>query len=707
MNYSQFHRLRACRLNPAVLALLTCSASAWAQSSEGEAPSETRVLPQVEVHSAGLDGNTLPPEAPGGHAATGARLGILGNTAIIDAPVTVNAYTRQLMEDQQAMTLADVLQNDAAVRFTTNSGHMLENFTIRGLEIPAMDIATNGLYGIAPASHVPVEMLERVEVLRGPSALLSGIPPSASVGGTINLVTKRAAAKPLTELTTTFSSHSYGQVHADVSRRFGPESRLGLRVNAAYGKGEAGAKDEEKGRQLGALALDWQGDRARFWLDAYSSRETIDNGSPGMFNFVRGVGKLLAPPPGDVNGFRGSHGDYRNNGAMLRTEVDLNNQWQAYAALGGAEGDGNGLMFGTRSIVTGLDGTSQGFIYNVATKSRRSSLDTGVIGNFTTGAVTHRLQLAYNYVRFKEATANVANTGYRQNMYDPITPVFPSAPQSVKYNVDNKMQSLVVADTLKMLDDRLLFTLGLRLQKVEQDLAHYSAQRLSPSLGVVVKPWGKDISLFANHMQGLQPGQTVGVGYDNEGQTFKPMQTKQTEVGAKFQTGGFTQTVSAFQIERPTLVAEGKSLVEGGKQRLRGVEWSAFGEIVPKLSFLGGVSYNRARQLNTGLDTFAVPEWTANLGLDWVTPVPGLGVGGRVVYTGTQWSDSTNKIRVPSWHRFDLNARYATQIASYPVRFNAAIENVADKRYWSGVFSDGFVMPAAPRTYRVSATVAF
>ena len=49
----------------------------------------------------------------------------------------VNAYTSQLMHDQQASTLGYVLQNDASVRFTTNSGHLLENFTVRGLELPA------------------------------------------------------------------------------------------------------------------------------------------------------------------------------------------------------------------------------------------------------------------------------------------------------------------------------------------------------------------------------------------------------------------------------------------------------------------------------------------------------------------------------------------------------------------------------------------
>jgi iron complex outermembrane receptor protein len=77
------------------------------------------------------------------------------------------------------------------------------------------------------------------------------------------------------------------------------------------------------------------------------------------------------------------------------------------------------------------------------------------------------------------------------------------------------------------------------------------------------------------------------------------------------------------------------------------------------------------------------------------------------VATGAQWADSGNRLRVPSWHTFDLMASYATKVGSTPVRFNASVENVADKEYWIGIFGDGFVMPGAPRTFKVSATVAF
>ncbi|MFT4242971.1 MAG: TonB-dependent receptor plug domain-containing protein, partial [Acidovorax sp.] len=179
----------AIRLTPIALALIAFGAtSASAQTADASA---TPTLEQVNVRSK-YEREDLPVRAPGHKAASGARLGILGATSIVDAPVHVNAYTRELAEDWSALTLQDVLENDSAVVFTTNKNHLLQNFNLRGLDMGAMDIATNGLYGIAPANQVPVEMFERIEVLRGPNVLLSGMPPASSVAGTVNMVTKRA-----------------------------------------------------------------------------------------------------------------------------------------------------------------------------------------------------------------------------------------------------------------------------------------------------------------------------------------------------------------------------------------------------------------------------------------------------------------------------------------------------------------------------------
>ncbi len=688
---------------------------AQTQAAAQEAAS---ALPQVDIRDK-YEREDLPALAPGRKAAKGARLGILGATSIVDAPVHVNAYTRELAEDWSALSLQDVLENDAAVVFTTNKGHLLQNFNLRGLDVTAMDIATNGLYGIAPANSVPIEMFERVEVMRGPNVLLSGMPPLASVAGSVNMVTKRALAEPIADLTATFVSDSYLQAHADVGKRFGPEKRLGLRFNGVYGSGDMGAQDESQKRSVAALGLDYLGDRARFSLDVYSSVNKIDNGSPGMFSFlgttaIPGVGQLLAPPRGDVNMFRGTNGKYDNTGMLARAELDFTQDWQGYFAVGASEAEGNGLLFGTRAIVTGADGTTRGAIYNVHTESQRRTAEAGVIGKLDTGSVQHRLQLSFNILKHKEGTNNTAcNYCYTTNMYDPTTPVFPAPPQWRGYTVENEFRSIALADVMALANDKVLLTLGARHQTVKTPLvngvaSNYSESRVSPMAGVVVRPWGDKVSLYANYTEGLEPGRTVGTGFANAGESLKPTQTRQAEIGVKLQAGETTHTFSAFRIEKPSIITTSSNVqVLDGEQRLEGLEWSAFGKLSRTLSLLGGVEYIKSRQVNTGRDNYGVPKGRARIGMDWETPVQGLSVGGRVLYTGSQWIDSGNRLRALSWNRLDLVTKYETKFGATPVRFNASVENVTDKDYWIGIFSDGFVMPGAPRTFRVSATVSF
>lgn len=698
------------RFNSLVLALLAAGAgpAALAQQAATDA-----ALSEVTVRSK-YEREDLPLRAAGNKAASGARLGILGATSIMEAPVHVNAYTRELAEDWSALTLQDVLENDSAVVFTTNKNHLLQNFNLRGLDMSASDIATNGLYGIAPANAVPVEMFERIEVLRGPNVLLSGMPPLSSVAGTVNMVTKRALAQPVADLTMTYASGSYFQGQADVGQRFGAQKRLGLRFNGVYGDGEMGAKDESQSRRVGALALDYIGDRARFSLDVYDSVNKIDNGSPGMFNFIGttaipGVGYLLAAPDGDTNLFRGTHGRYDNSGVLARAEFDFSENWQGYLALGGSEALGKGLLFGTRAYVTGADGTTRGAIYNVHNESERRTAETGVIGKFDTGGIQHRLQLSANVLKHKEGSYNTAcNYCYNTNIYNPVTPTFPAAPTYKGYTTENDFRSLAIADTLGLAGDKLLLTLGGRHQSVKMPLAGYSESRFSPMVAAVLQPWGDAVSLFGNYTEGLEPGQVVGVTYANAGQALPPKQTKQFELGAKLQSGAMTHTVSAYQIRRPSFVTNSSNaLVDDGEQRLRGLEWSMYGQVMQTLSLLGGVTHIQSAQRNTGRDTYGVPELRARIGLDWQTPVAGLKVGGRVIYTGAQWADSNNRLRVPAWNRLDLNASYSTKFGATPVRFNTSVENVGDKNYWIGMFGDGFVMPGAPRTVKVSATVSF
>ena len=101
-----------------------------------------------------------------------------------------------------------------------------------------------------------------------------------------------------------------------------------------------------------------------------------------------------------------------------------------------------------------------------------------------------------------------------------------------------------------------------------------------------------------------------------------------------------------------------------------------------------------------------MPDFTANLGLDWDTPwVDGLSFNGRAIGTGSAYYDSANTVSVPGWTRLDIGARYITKAAGKPVVLRANLENVLDKDYW--LQSGTFLTVAAPRTLLLSATIDF
>lgn len=236
--------------------------------------------------------------------------------------------------------------------------------------------------------------------------------------------------------------------------------------------------------------------------------------------------------------------------------------------------------------------------------------------------------------------------------------------------------------------------------------------------GLVVKPT-EYLSLYANYIQGLSQGTRVGQNYLNAGEVFPPYKTEQVEAGAKLQTGSFTNTISLFQIARPSTLTDDSTtplptLRLNGEQRNRGIEWAIFGELTRGLHMLGGVTYIQAKLTKTqaglqdGNHAAGVPPWAANLALDWDVPgLPGLAVNGRVIYTSTQQVNNTNSLKLSSWTVLDLGARYATKLGGKPVVFRASVDNVFDKNYWASVWSNNALNLGAPRTFRLSASIDF
>jgi iron complex outermembrane receptor protein len=279
---------------------------------------------------------------------------------------------------------------------------------------------------------------------------------------------------------------------------------------------------------------------------------------------------------------------------------------------------------------------------------------------------------------------------------------------------------------MSILDKRIQLTVGVRRQQVASasfdrttgaQTSSYDEYAWSPAYALVVKPW-ENVSLYANYIEGLEPGTIVGNTYANVGQIFPPYQTKQYETGVKVDWGTVTTTVSAFQIVRPsTITIPGTplpTLALDGEQVNRGIEFNVFGEVTPGLRLLGGVTFLDARLTKTangandGNRAVGVPDMNFVLGGEWDTQfLPGFTLTGRINHSADTFYDAANTRTVPAWTRVDLGARYTFDAPwnKKPVTIRFIVENVLGNNYWLNY--NGQLFLADPRTYRLSTTFNF
>ena len=124
----------------ALAALLMTAGSAFAQSADSAATG-TETVPTVVVRaSADASAQGLPAAYAGGQVARGGRMGLLGNVDIMDTPFNTTNYTQAIIADQQARSVADVVQNDPSVRVARGFGNYQELYVIRGFAVNSDDL---------------------------------------------------------------------------------------------------------------------------------------------------------------------------------------------------------------------------------------------------------------------------------------------------------------------------------------------------------------------------------------------------------------------------------------------------------------------------------------------------------------------------------------------------------------------------------------
>ncbi len=683
------------------------------------------VLPAMKVSADAVAGGAASPAYAGGQVARGGRLGVLGDSDIMDTPFSLTSYTSQTIENQQARSVVDVLANESALRSASARTNINEDFTLRGFPVASQDVALNGMYGLMPYFRVPIEMAERVEVLRGPNALLNGMAPSGSIGGAINIVPKRASVEPLTRVTAEYVSESIVGAHVDAGRRFGDGDAFGARFNGMLRGGDSTVDHQDTGDQLAVLALDYRGERLRASLDALHQQQEID-GVVRQFT-LGAVTRLPDAPDGDLS-YPGAWGDLEmeDSSVVARVEYDLAEAITVYAGAGERSSSMDALT--GNPMLMDNDGN---YLYAPAWQlfdidSR--SYEMGLNAAFVTGPVSH--QFAVGATRVEQDTEIFFYTSFAPRAGSIHASVGDIDVSTAGIDVDkNRMSettltSYAIADTLGFLDDRVKLTLGVRQQRVEVQNydfttgapsgAPYDERELTPVAGVVVKPW-QNVSLYASYVEGLSQGPTAPIDptLTNSGEVFEPTVTEQIEIGAKADWGQWGGTVALYELSQPTGVRVGNTFRLSGEQRHRGIELNLFGEPVESVRVLGGLSWIDSELTGTqggvddGNDAIGVPELQINLGGEWDTPfLSGFTLTARVIRTGEQYIDTANTLEADAWTRVDIGARYRTNAFGKPLVLRANVENLFDEAYW-GVSTFGYLHVGEARTLLLSATVDF
>lgn len=706
-----------------------------AQRAARTAPRQTAERPPSQNLAATTMGTThtigtpAPPYA-GGQFAQGGTLGLLGSTSVMNVPFSTVNYTSQLIENQQGRTAVDTLINDASVRATTAQNGFDDTLTIRGFSVPPGDVGFNGLYGLISSNRVPSQIIERIELLKGPGALINGIAPGGSTGGGINIVSKRALEVPFTRVTPIFMSAGNYALAVDTSGRYGENKEWGVRFNGLGRNGEASIDNGNWRTGLGALSLDYRGERLRWTVDAISQNDDTKNFRP-QIGIQTNVPFIPPPPDARSTWYPGVLLKQRDNTIATGLEYDLSQAITAYAAIGYREGENYQTFPDSRvtGFLGGIDALGNFRLINAYydSYSKTTSGNAGIRSNFDIGPVNHKVNIAFTGYYQENGNAYVANTAAQSvpsNIYDPAPlPVVTGARLPPRLANEITLKSMAVADTMSFFNETVLLTLGARHQRVEQDAfntttglktGHYGAEALTPLAGLVFKPW-QNVSLYTNYAEGLSQGVVVPAGFANTGTVLAPYKSKQQEAGVKVDWGTITTTAAVFQIARPALITTPANFrLYDGEQRNSGVELNAYGLWMPGLRGFASVTYlrpeltNPANPAERGNDAAGIPRLTASAGLDWDTPwVTGLALNGRVIYTGGSYLTTANNSwqQFADWTRIDIGARYATSFNGRPVTIRANIENLFDKRYW--LTSGSFVTVASPRTYIVSAAFDF
>lgn len=725
---------RSARQAQSVATHRASSGAGRARRSRG--PTEAATAANTSQSSAAGKPGSDPRGPINGYVATRSMAGTKTNTPIIETPQAISVVGAEQIRDQKPGKFDEILRySPGVVGGTFGADTRNDWFLIRGFKSDDNSLFLDGLQlfysGYASWKLQPFNM-ERVEVLRGPSAVLYG---GSSPSGIVNAVSKMPPSEPIRFIEAGVNNFGNAYVGFDLG---GP-----VQIAKDNGQKDSGQLFYRLVGQVqnGGTQVDFTPNNNYFIAPSVTYRPDADTSITVLASASRNETRGLAflPYVGTVT--NASFGRIPTSFFPGDPSVDKFAREQEMLGYQFEKNLSDNVTLRQNARFAHVDVTYRGYVgsdytnqataslnrYNWYAKStaNQADLDSQFEYRFDTDPVKHTTLFGldlkhyslddYQLFEYNVPSINILNPSYGVNT--PFSAATVASPFRNAF-LSQRQLGTYLQDQMKL--GRFTLVLSGRNDWVstEQEnratgatVATRDDSKFSGRAGLIYN-FDNGVAPYVAYATSYNPA----IGINTAGELFKPETGKQAEVGVKYQPtwldGHFG--ASLFDLRRQNVATSDASFViaqtQIGEVHSRGVELEAVANIMPGLK--GMATYTRYELTDTSDSNPAyvgkvptnTPREIASVWADYTFqsgPLTGFGFGAGVRYVGSSFADQLNTLSVPSYTLGDAALHY--EIDKWRLALN--VTNIADKTYVSSCSSAAACFYGDRR--RITASVAY
>lgn len=642
-------------------------------------------------------------------------------TNLRDQPRNTQVISSALIDEQQATSVRDALRYAGGVAGAIDGTQGQGTFRVRGLPVSPL---SNGLPGAGAVGNLggaggTIDTVERIEVLKGPDALLAG---SGNLGGVVNVVTKKPSAGFFAEASTELGVN-YGdwRVTGDVNGALTKDDRISARLIGSARNGDRNFGGYQAARNTTiAPSLRYKDAKTDILLSATLTDEFIAvspfvlfpfDGGPA-FNFPRDRA-ILTPRQGfntrsEQYLLDASHDITRNVTAVARYQHIYTKTSPEGPSLLGASADGTAFISTDSDEQAGPTDAFDGFVR----------------AKFRVGPVRNTLNVGFTYVNGTGRVYSALGVYQPFNLFTDDPASIPARPTDITLTTKSSFEQkgYYAQDLIEVGPVHVLA--GIRRTDFAAANIFYpyapfgvtTETRIdnvdsatTPSAGIVVDVLSK-LSVFANYLEGFSPTYALAA----DGSRLPNVKSKNKEAGIKLDLFGkagvlnlsyFQNSLSNVILYDPVTF---RPFVAPG-QRAEGVDVNLSGQIATGWTVIA--SYTRTQYSNLAdqlaalrvvgapRDTYsAYSNYAFKLGSE-ATASLGVGITGR----SSAFASSQGDFVSPAARQVDLNAA----ILVHGVNIRVGIRNLLNRENYDISFDSSRLPISEPRNLRVTVGYRF